>query len=584
MATKNDGYLPLKGFIEANFNGVKIRNSVYLPNYVDTKNKANGTCSFAEGSGTTATGDFSHVGGFNSVSVGTNSFVYGVNSRAEGNATIVLGSNLTGATANTVYVNKLNIKSVAAGTSVNNLGIDASGNVIIGSTGGNGGSSPISVVNTSSLFSTGLSNTGLNASGVTNSIFFGGSAGYGATNSSNSIFMGQIAGYQSSAATYSIFLGHGSGLRATTAYNSNFFGQGAGTDATNANESTFIGLNAGWASTYAYQSNFFGTSAGNGATNASYSNFFGKEAGDNAASAQYSNFFGHQAGQNAYGAYQSNFFGTSAGKEATNAYYSTFIGLNAGYQADTANESNFLGSQAGYGATYALRSNFFGTSAGNGATNASYSNLFGYLAGKTFGGNNIGTNNIIIGTNISLPNASTNSINIGGVLFGIGTYSSTLTSPSISANTSGKIGIGIVTPTEKLHVSGNTLVEGNIIINSLKNAASLSTDSNGKIIVTPSDERLKHNITDLSDSLNKVNNLRGVSFEFNEEVNILGTKLGFIAQEVNNVIPELVNLLPNTEDMLTVDYVGMIPVLVEAIKELTKQNLELKARLDNANL
>ena len=125
---------------------------------------------------------------------------------------------------------------------------------------------------------------------------------------------------------------------------------------------------------------------------------------------------------------------------------------------------------------------------------------------------------------------------------------------------------------------------GNIIINSLKNAASLSTDSNGKIIVTPSDERLKHNITDLSDSLNKVNNLRGVSFEFNEEVKIEGTKLGFIAQEVNNVIPELVNLLPNTEDMLTVDYVGMIPVLVEAIKELTKQNLELKVRLDNANL
>jgi hypothetical protein len=109
MAIKNDGYLPLRGFIEANFNGVKIRNSVYLPNYIDTKNKANGTCSFAEGSGTTATGDFSHVGGFNSVSVGTNSFVYGVNSRAEGNTTIVLGSYLTGATANTVYVNKLNI-------------------------------------------------------------------------------------------------------------------------------------------------------------------------------------------------------------------------------------------------------------------------------------------------------------------------------------------------------------------------------------------------------------------------------------------------------------------------------------------
>jgi hypothetical protein len=584
MATKNDGYLPLKGFIEANFNGVKIRNSVYLPNYVDTKNKANGTCSFAEGSGTTATGDFSHVGGFNSVSVGTNSFVYGANSRAEGNTTIVLGSNLTGSTANTVFVNRLNIKSVPAGTSVNNLGIDASGNVIIGSTGGNGGSSPISVVNSSSLFSTALPNTGLNASGVTNSIFMGGSAGNGATSASNSIFMGQIAGYQASGATYSIFLGHGAGFRATAAYNSIFFGQGAGTDATDANNSIFFGLNAGWGSTYSYNSNFFGYHAGQAAPNASYSNFLGYYAGDNASNASNSNFIGTSAGENAYGAYQSNFFGSNTGKEATNAFYSNFLGNSAGYQADTANDSNFLGQQAGYQATYALRSNFLGYGAGKNATNASYSNLFGYLVGKTFGSNNIGTNNIIIGTNISLPNAATNSINIGGVLFGIGTYSSTLTSPSISANTSGKIGIGIVTPTEKLHVSGNTLVEGNIIINSLKNAASLSTDSNGKIIVPPSDERLKHNITDLSDSLTKVNNLRGVSFEFNEEVNILGTKLGFIAQEVNNVIPELVNLLPNTEDMLTVDYIGMIPVLVEAIKELTKQNLELKARLDNANL
>ena len=132
--------------------------------------------------------------------------------------------------------------------------------------------------------------------------------------------------------------------------------------------------------------------------------------------------------------------------------------------------------------------------------------------------------------------------------------------------------------------TANTVYVPDLIIDNLKNAASLSTNSSGKVIVTPSDERLKHNITDLSDSLNKVNNLRGVSFEFNEEVEIEGTKLGFIAQEVNNVIPELVNLLPNTEDMLTVDYVGMIPVLVEAIKELTKQNNELKTRLDNAGL
>ena len=55
----------------------------------------------------------------------------------------------------------------------------------------------------------------------------------------------------------------------------------------------------------------------------------------------------------------------------------------------------------------------------------SYQNLFGYQAGKSFSGNNIGSNNIIIGTNISLPDARANSMNIGGVLFGTGFYSTT---------------------------------------------------------------------------------------------------------------------------------------------------------------
>ena len=52
-----------------------------------------------------------------------------------------------------------------------------------------------------------------------------------------------------------------------------------------------------------------------------------------------------------------------------------------------------------------IYSNFFGASAGHSTTNASYSNLFGYQVGKTFSGNNIGGNNIIIGTNISLGDA-----------------------------------------------------------------------------------------------------------------------------------------------------------------------------------
>jgi hypothetical protein len=49
--------------------------------------------------------------------------------------------------------------------------------------------------------------------------------------------------------------------------------------------------------------------------------------------------------------------------------------------------------------------------------NASYSTLIGYNVGSADVLSSIGSNNIIIGTNISLPSATTNSINLGGVLF-----------------------------------------------------------------------------------------------------------------------------------------------------------------------
>ena len=95
-------------------------------------------------------------------------------------------------------------------------------------------------------------------------------------------------------------------------------------------------------------------------------------------------------------------------------------------------------------------SNFFGASAGHSATNASYSNLFGYQVGKTFSGNNIGGNNIIIGTNISLSDAVANSMNIGGVLFGTGFYSNTSGDPRTTPVVGGKIGIGTNSPNNTL--------------------------------------------------------------------------------------------------------------------------------------
>ena len=188
---------------------------------------------------------------------------------------------------------------------------------------------------------------------------------------------------------------------------------------------------------------FLGVNAGNGATGASYSNFFGQMAGYSATNAPYSNFFGYSAGGGATDASDSNFFGPGAGFFATNASDSNFFGQNAGNYATTASNSNF-----------------FGSSAGAEATDASYSNLFGYKTGMTFAGNNIGSNNIIIGTNISLPNATANSINLGGVLFATGAYATTTGDPSITAVSGGKVGIGVVSPTAYLNIKAGTATAG----------------------------------------------------------------------------------------------------------------------------
>jgi hypothetical protein len=85
-----------------------------------------------------------------------------------------------------------------------------------------------------------------------------------------------------------------------------------------------------------------------------------------------------------------------------------------------------------------------------------------------------------------------------------------------------------------------------------------------------SDERLKKDISPLADALGRVLALRGVSFtwrrdEFPEQHLNDGPQIGFIAQEVEPVLPEVVTTDP--QGYKAVDYSKLTPVLVEAIKQ-----------------
>jgi hypothetical protein len=92
-----------------------------------------------------------------------------------------------------------------------------------------------------------------------------------------------------------------------------------------------------------------------------------------------------------------------------------------------------------------------------------------------------------------------------------------------------------------------------------------------------SDENLKTDIHRLDQPLEKLSAINGVSFHWKEE-NQPGTQLGVIAQDVQQVFPELV--YQSDQGALEVNYIGLIPVLIEAVKELKKKNTQLEQRLD----
>jgi len=95
-----------------------------------------------------------------------------------------------------------------------------------------------------------------------------------------------------------------------------------------------------------------------------------------------------------------------------------------------------------------------------------------------------------------------------------------------------------------------------------------------------SDDRLKTRLGNIENALAKVMSLNGFQYEANETAQALGytvkPEIGLSAQEVQAVLPEVVVPAPIDAQYLTVHYERVIPLLVEAIKELKKEVDELK--------
>ena len=202
------------------------------------------------------------------------------------------------------------------------------------------------------------------------------------------------------------------------------------------------------------------------------------------------------------------------------------------------------------------------------------------------------------------------------------------TSTGISVNSSGNVGIGTGSPGTKLdaYTSGTTSTvlrtrndtttvyldanNGYSYLNTFTNHPMLFGTNNtervrisstgglsvgtttdpgagaiyatGNITAYFSDDRLKVRKGNIENALAKVEAISGFHYEANETAQALGYKakpeVGVSAQEVQAILPEVVVPAPVDEQYLTVHYDRLVPLLIEAVKELSARVKELEAK------
>ena len=95
----------------------------------------------------------------------------------------------------------------------------------------------------------------------------------------------------------------------------------------------------------------------------------------------------------------------------------------------------------------------------------------------------------------------------------------------------------------------------------------------GNVIAYYSDDRLKKRLGNVEAALEKICSLKGFYYEANETAQALGYEavrsVGISAQDLQKVLPEAVHPAPVDSQYLTADYARVVPLLIEAIKELS---------------
>ncbi len=372
--------------------------------------------------------------------------------------------------------------------------------------------------------------------------FIGNNAGYTQERGSGNTFVGALVGQETNPGPttgegiMNTFVGARSGEKNTTGAENVFVGYGAGFKNTKGENNICIGHSAGEHNETADNNIFIGSKSGNLNTSGIRNTYVGYSSGLRASSNSNNTYIGFEAGRNNEGS-DNTFIGRASGKTPSSGLIhsgksNTCVGAESGESIRGADYNVILGKGSGTATDYGDYNCFVGHESG-------YSNRGG--DSNTYIGNWAGYSNVS---------------GEGNVFIG---------------NSAGFIESG----SEKLYIDNtgtpSPLIWGDfdadkVIINGDFRAIGVSSSSDG---------RWKKNIEPLLSSLDKVNLLQGVSYEWKTEVYPdlglnHGKQIGLVAQQVEDVLPELVS--KDKDGYKSVSYSKLTAVLVEAVKELTNEN------------
>lgn len=130
--------------------------------------------------------------------------------------------------------------------------------------------------------------------------------------------------------------------------------------------------------------------------------------------------------------------------------------------------------------------------------------------------------------------------------------------PALNLTSTGYVGVGDTSPAYRLE---------------LPNTANASGQGRANAWKTYSSQRWKSNIRTIDHAMDKVRDLRGVSFDWKDQGR---HDIGMIAEEVGKVVPEVVDYEANGADATALAYDRLVAVLVEALKEQDARIAELE--------